>query len=72
MSGRISVDSLMGVRAAVLANQGIAIVEGLVFQDKNLAKLVERVLPDYEIDPLSLNLLFLENKLVPIKSARCD
>jgi len=65
VSGRISVDSLMGVRAAVLANQGIAMVGELVFQDKNLAKLVRRVLPEYEIDPLPLNLLFVENKLVP-------
>ncbi len=65
ISGRISVDSLMGVKAAVLANQGIAIAGELIFQDKSSAKRVERVLTDYDIDPLPLSIVFTQHKVLP-------
>jgi len=67
ISGRISVDNLMGMRSAVLANLGIARVGELLFLDKVFAKQAVPILTDYSMDALPLNIVFTQNRYVPFR-----
>jgi len=65
VTGSLAVDSLLGVRAAVLADLGIAQLGSIVFADRRYEQLLTRILPDFECDSLPVNLVFQQNKFQP-------
>ena len=67
VSGKIIVDSMFGIREAVLANLGIANVGELIFSEPRLGQHVKAILTDYELDPHPMSLVFLPNKTMPLR-----
>jgi DNA-binding transcriptional LysR family regulator len=70
VSGNVVVDNILGIRAAVAQDMGIALVGKVLCADLVEQHRVERVLCDYEPDSLPVNILFPDNRYVPARVRR--
>jgi DNA-binding transcriptional LysR family regulator len=65
VSGRIRVSASEGMRSALLEGLGLAVCPTWLFTDEIETGVIERVLMDYEPDPLPIQAVYPTRRLVP-------
>jgi len=65
IGGNLVIDSLIGIRSAVLAGLGIAYVGSILFSDPDLRKNVVTLFDDYQTEALPINILYAHDKFLP-------
>jgi DNA-binding transcriptional LysR family regulator len=66
--GRLRVSAAEGVRAAVLADMGLAVASDWMFAPELASGTVQRVLPDWTLPPLELWALFPTGRMISAKA----
>jgi DNA-binding transcriptional LysR family regulator len=68
VAGRVRVNAAEGVRAAVLADMGVAIASEWMFTPELASGAVQRVLPDWELPGIDLWAIFPSGRMVSAKA----
>lgn len=66
--GRVRVSAAEGIRAAVLADMGLAVVSDWMFGPELASGVVQRVLPDWTLPPIDLWAVFPTGRLASAKA----